>query len=89
MKKKSKKGSYKPKFSVSWHRYLKRFVAKKVMKKKSYQFLRNIALDAYYRAIDSDTSSNYIVKKRARVTPCERPPREDIIEKSSKYSRMT
>ena len=85
--KKKKEGSYTPRFKISWHRYSKRFVAKKVKEKKSYQFLRDIALGAYFRAVDHETDGR-LARKRVFVTPIERPNREEII-KSNKLSRMT
>ena len=86
-KKKSREGDHKPRFKISWHRYSKRFVAKKVMVAKKYDFLRNIALESYYRAIDSEKCQKQ-KRKRKHVTPRERPERDETIEKTLKCSRM-
>jgi len=57
------------------------------MNKKKYDFLREIALNAYYRSVDGEKS---IGKKRSRETrtPLERPEREETIETCEKYTRM-
>ena len=86
-KKKSREGAFVPKYKISWHRYSKRFVAKIVKEKKSYFFLRQIALGAYFRAVDRETDGRLTIKRKF-VTPEERPTREEIIEKTTKYSRM-
>ena len=86
-KKISKEGNYKPKFKVSWHRYSKRFVVKKVMQKKNYNFLRNIGLEAYYREVDRDKAQK-INGKRIWFTPPVKPERDETKSASTKYARL-
>ena len=87
---KPKEGRPKPKFKIAYHRYSKRFVAKKIKVDKSYRFLRDIAVECYFRAVDGDREKkeNRLERKRLFVTPSERPSREEIIENSTKYSRI-
>ena len=60
--KKQKEGHLKQRLKISWHRWSKKFVAKAVKTQKSYQFLRLIALGAYYRAVDNDVSGKKLKK---------------------------
>ena len=75
-------------FKIAYHTYFKRFVAKKVRKNKSYDFFRDIAINCYYQAMDGKQKKMKSNRKRLFVTPAERPPREEIIEKSTKFSRL-
>ena len=62
-------------------------VAKKVMQKKNYNFLRNIALEAYYREVDRDKAPK-INGKRIWFTPRVKPERDEAISASTKYARL-
>ena len=83
-----KEGKHVGRFKIAYHTYSKRFVAKKVRKEKSYDFLRGIAVNCFYSAMDEKRPRVKSNRKRLFVTPAERPPREEIIEQSTKYSRL-
>ena len=58
-----------------------------------YEFLRDIAISSYYRAVDIEIKTSvYDIQERKRksvvITPSERPDRNEIILQSSKFSRM-
>ena len=69
----------------------KRFSAKKILKAKSYEFATRIATKSYMAAIDrekANKSARKVNRKRLFLGPAERPDTEEVIEKSTKYSRM-
>ena len=82
-----KEGVVIPKYGITWHCWSKKFVAKKIKTEKSYQFLRDIALETYYNAING-VKEPLPLQKRKFVTPTERPGRKRIIESTVKRSRM-
>lgn len=84
----TKEGSAIPRFKIAYHRYSKRFVAKKVLTEKSYSFLRNIAVEGYFKALDRQGSKQK-GRKRLFITPVDRPDRNETIESSTKYSRKS
>ena len=53
--------------------------------KKSYPFVREIALRAYLIGVDGEKRKR-LNRKRIFLTPKERAEREDTIETSTKYS---
>ena len=49
--------------------------------------MRDIAVNAYYKAIDNQKAAKPS-RKRLFQAPTERPKREEIIEKTAKFSRF-
>jgi len=84
---KTKEGEYKPKCEIGYHRYADRFVAKKVKNVKKYDFMRDIVVNCYFKAIDNQKGEK-VKRKRLFRAPQERPDRDEIIEKSVKFSRF-
>lgn len=76
-----------PRFKIAYSKVSKRFTAKKVKTEKSYNFLRVIIKDSYDRACTKQKDKQKR-KRRLFVTPTERPERNNIIEQSTKYSRL-
>ena len=76
-----------PRFKVAYSKVSKRFVAKRVKTEKSYNFMRQIALKSYYRAVDSEKydQTKRLARKRALfVAPKERPCNSEVIEENNK-----
>ena len=67
-----KEGQSIPRFKIAWHRYSKRFVAKAVKNNKSYEFLRKIAVNCYFKALGGEENRPQNSRKRLFVTPAER-----------------
>ena len=57
------------------------------MQKKNYNFLRNIALEAYYREVDHDKAQK-INGKRIWFTPRVKTERDETKSESTKYARL-
>jgi len=64
---------------------------KKIKVEKSYKFLKDIAVNSYYRAVDGEKISKQVRQARKRslfVAPEERPDRDIVIKKSIEFSRF-
>ena len=82
-----KEGKYVPKFKIAFDKRTKKFTASKVKVDKSYNFLREISENAYFRAVGQEKSQKPRLKRKL-VAPSDRPDRDQIIEDSTKYSRL-
>ena len=90
-KKRNKEGKAVKRFSIAYSKSTKKFVAKKIKVEKSYDFLKEIGVKSYYRAIDRDKMDKDLRQSRKRslfVAPCDRPSRDIIIKKLIEYSRF-
>ena len=87
-----KEGKIIPRFKIAWDKRTGKFTAAKVKKAKSYAFMKEIAANAYFRAVDRERSSvnkRKLKRRQQCVRPMERPERDVIIENSCKYSRLS
>lgn len=84
---KTKEGQYKPKYEIGYHRFADRFVAKRIKRKKDYSFMREIAVNAYNKAVKNEKATKP-TRKRLFRAPSERPDRSEIIERTAKFSRF-
>jgi len=88
---KKKEGNNVKRFAIAYSKASKKFTAKKIKVDKSYKFLKDIAVNSYYRAVDGEKLSKEARQSRKRtlfVAPEERPDRDTIIKKSIEYSRF-
>ena len=86
-----KEGKLVRKFKIAYAKRTKKFTAFKVKKPKSYNYMRHILKNVYFRAVAKNRCSvddRIDMKRKLFVTPEERPERAAIIEQSTKYSRL-
>lgn len=83
-----KEGKYVPRFKIAWDKHTKKFTASKVKIAKNYSFMKEITDNLYFRAIDREKAERKVRKRKLFVRPSERPEREDIIENSTKFTRL-
>ena len=77
--------SGKYKFTIAWRKPTKKFIARKVYKKKRYDYLKVMMTSAYKRA---ELGKRYKSLKR-NMAPTEREARKIIIERAKKLSRFS
>ena len=85
------KGKYIPKFKIQYTKCTGRFTAAKTKKEKSYVYMKKIAQNSYFRAVDRERQSaeeRISRKRKLFIRPKERPDRDEIIKDSIKYSRL-
>ena len=78
-------------FSIAYAKGSRRFVAKKIEVAKKYDFLKDVAVSSFYRAVDGNKLSKEgrLSRKRSLfIAPTERPARNEIIRASCEFSRF-
>ena len=86
--KRNKEGCFVPRYNIAYSKATNVFSAKKILKTKSYEFANRIATESYKVTIDQEKASKSVRKvkmKKLFLGPAERPDKEEIIEKSTKY----
>ena len=78
---------YVPEFKIAYDKRTGRFTAAKVKVSKSYEFMREISENAYFRVVDENKEVRQNLKRKL-VTPSERPERDQIISDATKYTRL-
>ena len=76
-----------PQFKIAFTKRTRRFTASKVRKAKSYKFMKDIASNVYFRAVDRERASiedRATRKRKLFVAPKERPDRDTIIAEATK-----
>ena len=89
--KKKKKGMAVKCFSIAYSKASRRFAAKKIRVAKNNDFLKDIAVSSYYRAVDGNKLNKKLRLSRKRslfIAPTERPDRDEVIRASSEFSRF-